>query len=264
MNIAKNKQELSVVIVTYNAGENIEKTLDSLIHQTHSDYEVVLVDGKSTDNTLEIIKKYQALFENKSIPVTCISERDAGIYDAMNKGIGLASGKWIYFLNVGDVLFDEKVLEDVLAHATENVDVIYGDVMDDYGFKVVRLVACPIEDIKWRMPFCHQAVFAKTEMLKDYLFNLNYSLSADYDQFLRIYLAGKNFKQIDRIISVYSREGISSQSGYLVLEQYKKIQLSHGIYGCRQRKEYYKRNIVGRLQSVKQQLLGRGKKLFRE
>lgn len=262
MNTVESRRKISVVVVTYNAGEKIKKTLESLIRQTYLNYEVLFIDGQSTDSTLNILKKYQKLFHEKNIYTFCLSEKDRGIYDAMNKGIVRANGDWIYFLNAGDVLGDENVFEDIFANIERDVDVIYGDTLDDYGYKIERLVSCQISDIRWKMPFCHQAVFAKTELLKNNLFDLSYSLCADYNQFLSLYLDGKEFEKIDRVVAIYARDGVSAQNGYLVLKQYKNIQICHGIYGYMQRREYCKKNIIGRLQTLKSKLFRKKKNKY--
>ncbi|NCT10072.1 MAG: glycosyltransferase, partial [Flavobacteriia bacterium] len=101
---------LSVITVSLNSELTIEKTIQSVLNQNFTDFEYIIVDGKSTDNTLQIIKKYESQFHQKNIPFTWISESDTGIYNAWNKGLQLAKGDWISFLGSDDIY-----LEGVLA-----------------------------------------------------------------------------------------------------------------------------------------------------
>lgn len=121
-------QSITVVTVVYNDKENIERTIQSVLNQTYKDIEYLVVDGKSTDGTLDIIKKYTNQISR------IISETDKGIYDAMNKAIDLANSEWIIFMNSGDVFTDNNTLTNVFAdNIPENTSFIYSDFSVDYG-----------------------------------------------------------------------------------------------------------------------------------
>lgn len=118
---------ISVVTVCYNAADTIEKTMLSVLNQTYHDIEYIIIDGGSTDGTVEIIRKYADRI------AYWVSEPDKGIYDAMNKGIKVATGEWINFMNAGDEFVDANVLDKLFfAKTVANVDVIYGNTLMKY------------------------------------------------------------------------------------------------------------------------------------
>ena len=128
MNIMKNNPlQISIVTVVFNGEAFLEKSIQSVINQTYKNIEYIVIDGGSTDGTIDIIKKYQDKI------AVWISEKDDGIYEAMNKGIALAHGKWINFMNAGDVLFNDNVLTDFCEKslAYPNVDFFYSDVITE-------------------------------------------------------------------------------------------------------------------------------------
>ena len=125
---------ISVITVCYNAEKEIEKTIKSVLKQTYMDYEYIFIDGKSKDNTLEVINRYIPEFEKKGIRIKLVSEEDQGIYDAMNKGVKHASGEWINFMNAGDCFHDEYVLEKIAEHLSEEDDVVAGEYVYIEGY----------------------------------------------------------------------------------------------------------------------------------
>lgn len=110
------KELITVVTVCFNAGQTIAKTMQSVLNQTYRPLEYILVDGKSTDNTLNIIYELEPLFHEKGIAVRIVSEKDKGIFDAMNKGVKLANGRWVNFMNAGDVFYNDKTIDFVFSH----------------------------------------------------------------------------------------------------------------------------------------------------
>ena len=234
---------VSVVTVTFNAAQCIAETIESVLSQTYRDFEYIFIDGQSTDATVSIIESYRGFFETKGIPYFVVSEKDAGIYDAMNKGLSKASGKWIQLLNAGDCLVDENVLEDVFAASADTSDVLYGDtVLSDGGyFKISK--AGNLESIKCDMPFCHQSVVAKRALLLEYGFDTKYRYAADYNQLLCAYLEGKRFQYIHRLISVYDTTGVSEKNFKKTLKEQKEIRASYGIV----QKDSTKRTLLLRM-----------------
>ena len=118
-----NYPKVSIITVVYNGIEFLEETIKSVIAQTYPNIEYIIVDGGSKDGTLDIIKKYEAHISK------WISEPDKGIYDAMNKGIDLATGDWQNFLNAGDSFVDNNVLEKIFTTNLENITLVYGDII---------------------------------------------------------------------------------------------------------------------------------------
>lgn len=157
-------KKLSVITVTYNAEQTLERTLRSVCSQSYSDIEHIIVDGMSADSTISIVQK----FENDKIK--CISEPDKGLYDAMNKGISLATGDYLCFLNAGDTFFAEDIVE-LMMKTNSNADIIYGEtaIVDLNGkFLRMRRLKAP-ENLTWKsfkqgMLVCHQAFIVKREI----------------------------------------------------------------------------------------------------
>ena len=174
----------TIIIPTFNSDATIEKNLNSIINQNYKDYEVLIIDGLSTDKTLTLINSY-AIIHN------CIkykSERDNGIYDAMNKGIELAKGEWIIFLGSDDYFYDNNVLEDANNYIKNKlVDVLYGDAIllkegIKYGgeFDLTRILT--------KQNLCHQTIFYRKEVFtKLGKYNLKYKIAADWDFNIRCF-----------------------------------------------------------------------------
>ncbi|NJN33942.1 MAG: glycosyltransferase [Saprospiraceae bacterium] len=116
----------SIITVVYNGAAVVEKTIQSVLNQTFRNYEYLIIDGASKDETLNIIKKYNALYP---LSIQWVSERDNGLYDAMNKGLRLAKGRFVLFLNAGDALFEKTTLQKIAHHIKPETDVLFGETM---------------------------------------------------------------------------------------------------------------------------------------
>lgn len=211
---------VSIITVTYNCEDTLENTILSVINQSYFDsIEYIIIDGKSTDGTISIIKKYENAISR------WISEPDSGIFDAMNKGADLATGIWVNYLNSGDELINNKVLEKIFVNKVYDVDILYGStkILFAKGYKIQK----PSEDItklKKLLFFSHQSSFVKSELLKIYRFNTIYKFCADYDLFYRLFKHCKKFKRIDIIVANYSAyEGFSFNNRKLSLKDVAKI-----------------------------------------
>ena len=241
--------KLSTITVVLNDHHNIEKTIQSILNQNIK-LEYIVVDGSSTDGTLEIIEKYK---DNIDI---LISQKDSGIYNAMNKAIEMASGEWICFMNSGDVFYSTSVLQDFSVKMSDkDVDVYYGDHEVNYEehTKIVK-ANNKIEDIWKRMVFSHQSCFVKKEVLSQYKFNESNKITADYELFYTLYKANKRFDYIPIVLSSVSAGGVSDikridsiVSRWNILEKSNKV----NIY-------YLKLIIVEMLKSVVKKVLGKG------
>lgn len=209
--------EFSIVTVTFNCEDLIEKTMQSVFEQTYSSYEYLIIDGASTDRTLEIIGQYTAKLS------VFISEKDQGIYDAMNKGAWLARGKWILFLNSGDMLLNASLLENVAKiTATTSSDIVYGDMqLYKNGNLIVKKALEPAN--RHRMYFCHQSAFVRTSLLNAIPFDLRFKLSGDYCFFKQCYLQGYRFEHISEPWAIYDVSGVSSMNRRAVLTENIRI-----------------------------------------
>lgn len=222
------KRKVSIVTVTYNASQFVEQTIASVLPQTFTDYEFVFIDGKSSDNTLQIIESYRERFEAKGIPYRVKSEPDKGIYDAMNKGSRTAEGEWVLMLNAGDLLVGPNTLAEVFNQDLRDADILVGDVVLQDGpyYKVSK--AGPLESITYDMPFCHQGIFVKQSVLEEYGFDTRFKLAADYNQLLRCYLDGKVFRYVEKLISVYDVSGVSERNFRRTLTEQKQAREQYG------------------------------------
>lgn len=175
----------SIITVTWNAADVIAPTLESVQRQTSSDYEMLIIDGASTDGTLDIVKRASI----SSLRV--FSEPDKGLYDAMNKGIARAQGRYLIFLNAGDAFASDTVLARLAMLTSDNPGVIYGQTqLVDADREVVgnRHLTAPkrltVDSFLRGMVVCHQAFVARRDLVPEY--DLNYRLSADYDWCIRV------------------------------------------------------------------------------
>ena len=203
----------SIIIPTYNSEEKIAKAIDSVLHQSFSDFEICIIDGASTDRTMEIVSNY-ALNEKR---VKFISENDRGIYDAMNKGIIFSSGHWIYFLGSDDTLYSKDVLQIIYSYCTTTkASILYGNVkMDgDTGWsKHGDIYDGPFNLHKLMLQnICHQAIFYHRSVFKKIgNFNTVYKICADWDFNLHCF-ARFDLHHIDLIVALYYGGGVSSVS----------------------------------------------------
>ena len=200
--------KVSVITVCYNAIRGIEKTIQSVISQSHDDIEYIVIDGGSTDGTIDVIQKYRdkiAYF---------VSEPDGGIYDAMNKGIKAATGEWINFLNAGDVFASKDAIMISMSIDTDGIDVIYGDSIE--FTKELSHIVPASDDVK-RMSlepiYRHGSSFVRASVQKKNEFDvsrkdLGYSL--DWEMIHRLYHEGYRFKKVDTVIECYELEGVSN------------------------------------------------------
>lgn len=195
--------KVSIVTVTYNAGKLAEKTLSNLLEQDYPEKEIIVVDGKSTDDTLDIISRYA----QRGALAKWVSEPDGGIYDAMNKGVGMASGEWVIFMNAGDVFASQDVLRRVFVSGQQDADVVYGDVVKDGEVKKAPQSYYPYH----RMLFCHQCVFTRRECLQRNPFDIRHRLSADFKSFLVLYQRGARFKHVDIPVAIFDTGGVSNR-----------------------------------------------------
>jgi putative colanic acid biosynthesis glycosyltransferase len=213
--------KFSIITIVYNGENCIEETLDSVLNQSYKSYEYIIVDGLSKDKTLEICYNY------KDNITKIISEPDNGLYDAMNKGIKLATGDYILFLNCGDTFFDKYTLEHVVRELNnlENLpDLIYGDSIEvDQKNILLYKKARDYHLIKFGLFTHHQSIFYKLECIKnsDLSYNLNYKIGADYDFTVKFLLTCKNVLYVNFPICKFKQGGFSSKKWFTgLIEQF--------------------------------------------
>lgn len=221
-----NNPLISIVTVCFNSEKTIRQTIESILNQHYMNIEYILIDGQSTDGTVEVIKEYDHQFKEKGIIYRWISEADAGIYDAMNKGGRLASGSWINFMNAGDLFFDESILEKIwnkldadLVYANH---AIYRDDSNSYTVVDVRNYGD-----RRNIPFCHQTLFISKEYFSLFPFDSRYKIAADFDQYLTCKLAGASIKHIPITVALFLDGGLSSTSRRTLINEYFNIMKKH-------------------------------------
>lgn len=199
---------VSVVTVCFNAAGTVATTLDSVRAQTWRPLESVVVDGGSKDGTKDIVARYA------DVTGTVVSEADGGIYDAMNKGIDLARGEILHFLNADDSFVDEGVVEAAVRvfMAEPDVDLVFGDAiyrsMD--GAFLRRFKRVNARNLLYG-DLCHQVVFARRRVFERFgRFNLEYRINADYDWMLRVFRGGAHVRYLPRAIVNYDAGGQSA------------------------------------------------------
>lgn len=212
---------LSIITVCYNAESYIRKTMNSILEQMVDGMEHIIIDGSSKDNTLLILESFRDRYKEKGIPYSVTSEPDKGIYDAMNKGLVKANGKWVNFLNAGDFYYSNDVLKKVIGVLRKSdADIIYGKFkkVNPYFNEIQEIDT--IEKIKTQMIFCHQALFVRRQTHLNFKYNTKYKIVSDYNTFLKMYLAGKKFEYLPIVMVEYDLSGISAHS---TLKTFKEI-----------------------------------------
>ncbi|MDR7372330.1 glycosyltransferase family 2 protein [Flavobacterium aquidurense] len=198
---------LTIIIPTYNSGSTLDVALKSIINQTFKNIEILVIDGLSVDNTLEIVESNKMEFPN----ITVVSEKDNGIYDAMNKGILLAKGTWLYFLGSDDSLYEADTIEKFInSEALRLNEVVYGNVYSE-RFNGIYDGLFTYSKIM-NQNICHQAIFFKKSIFdKIGKFNLIYKSHADWDHNIRWFFSSKISKMfVNQIIANYADGGYSS------------------------------------------------------
>lgn len=202
----------TIITVVFNSVETIEKTIKSVIEQENTDFEYIIIDGGSTDGTVGCVQQYE---DKISYWVT---EKDNGIYDAMNKGIKQAKGEWIIFMNAGDCFVNNQILTNVLQTIDKsnlhNVDILYGDSTAVYqnGSKKLYIASDYVKK-QWKGPiFRHGAMFVKAHLQKEYPFILDkkYAVCADFEFIYHMVHLNKTFANLRQEIIHFQAEGVSA------------------------------------------------------
>ena len=206
-----NNPLISVITVSYNSVKTIENTILSVFNQTYKNIEYIIIDGGSTDGTKDIIEKYR-----KTYPMIFIYEKDNGIYDAMNKGVRLATGKYVNFMNSDDYFFENNVISDIIPLLDGRYDIIYGNVEVRHdNFKYIKKNLSP--QYLWMGPVNHQSSFIKREAMEKYKYYIKNKITADYEFFLTIYYNNGKILKIPKTIASFYSGGISGENEIKVI-----------------------------------------------
>lgn len=222
--------KISVITVVRNGEKHIEDTIRSIVNQTYNNFEYIIIDGKSSDSTANIISLYESQI------TYWVSESDNGIYDAMNKGVRAATGDWLLFINADDFLFANDVLEKAaVLLANCKAKLAYGQVRRIYPGGDEQMVGAEWDQLKWycrniRMNISHQGTFHSSELFRNRLYDTSFRIAADYDLLLS-YLKDHDPEYLPFTIAKMRTEGVSATSGdFMLLSEIRRAQLNNGIY----------------------------------
>lgn len=229
--------KVSIITITFNPGSLFDRTAHSILNQTCTDYEFVVVDGNSTDGTISNLQRILPAFQEKGVSVRWLSEPDKGIYDAMNKGLGLATGDYVWFVNAGDIIAEPNTLELVLSSISSKKtppDFIYGEtlIVDDKGTVMgERRLKAP-KHLTWKsfrmgMLVCHQSMLVSKALAPS--FDLRYRYSSDFEWTIRCLKLSKEIHNTGLILSHFLDGGVSKKKMKASLKE--RFQIMAHYYG---------------------------------
>ena len=218
--------KISIITVVYNSEKYIRRTIESIVGQDYPAVEYIIIDGKSKDSTMEIVNEYRDRI------AVVISEPDKGLYDAMNKGLRLATGDYVLYINSGDALSSPTLLTDIFGNAPADSDVIYSDthITDEDGNILHSRRHRPPEKLSWKdfkrgMLVCHQSFIARRTLCSEY--DTNYRYAADYDWCLNVLLKSKVITNYGKVISLFMDGGQTKRTIVPGLKERYRIMCKH-------------------------------------
>ena len=227
--------KISIVTATFNSAKTVKDTFDSVLQQTYKDIEYIVIDGMSKDNTVDIIKEYEPLFGGK---MRWVSEKDKGLYDAMNKGIAMATGDVVGILNSDDFYTSDDVLSTIAENMKDkNVDAVYGDihfVNDDNLDKCYSSAIFKRSLMRIGLMPAHPSFYCKRDVYTQYgTFDTSYKIGADFESLLRyIYINRINTKYIKKDFVTMRTGGASTvgfSSRWQIMKDHLRAMKKHGI-----------------------------------
>ena len=234
--------KVSIVTVVFNAKEYLKETIKSVFTQSFPNIEYIIIDGLSTDGTVEVIKEFDASI------FYWISEKDHGIYDAMNKAIEKASGEWILFLNAGDTFYSNDSIEKFLQDVNPDTELYNGAInfIDQSTHQGRIKIPYGLDKVWETIPCWHQASFIKTSLMKEYKYSLEYKIAGDHDFYIRCFINNNKFQFTNNVIANMVAGGLHQQQAKLAYIESIKILAKYSpdinlIY----KSAFYKNFILG-------------------
>ncbi len=220
--------KISIITVTFNAEEVLGRTLESIRNQEYNNIESIIVDGASKDKTLDIVNQFS------DVVTKWISEPDKGLYDAMNKGLEMATGDYVWFLNAGDTIAKKDILSYLFGQEFVMRDIYYGDtlIVDDKGNHIGGRRLKPKKDLtwksfKWGMLVCHQAILVKRSIAPKY--DLNYKIAADYEWVLESFKRAEYIVGTRHKVACFLSGGLSRKN--IMRANFERFKIMKKYYG---------------------------------
>lgn len=231
----------SVITITLNNIEGLKKTEKSINKQSFKDAEWIVIDGESSDGTTEHLRKRRSERRREDYPFQFISEKDDGLYDAMNKGIEAARGHYMIFLNAGDEFAASDTLEIIAPHTKKKPDFIYGDALEPQAKTDQKIykTARRYKELAWGMITHHQSMLYRRHTVRDFKihYSLLYDIAADYDFTARFLLKAKKIVYIPKPICIFEQGGISQKNAslgrkeqYMIREKLEMVSPQENIW----------------------------------
>ena len=216
--------KVSVVTINYNMAAELESTIRNVVDQSYPALEYVVIDGGSTDGSPDVIRRHASNIAH------WVSERDDGIYDAMNKGVAAATGEWVIFINAGDCFCDREVIADIFSAPPEDADILFGDVIRREADGPDKLVQARLDAMPLHMPSSHQSTFTRRRLLLAHPFAVEFSISADHEFLLWASTQSARLKKVPRAVAIFGRGGTSDRKRSAALRQLRRMLKRYGQF----------------------------------
>ncbi|MGV6861811.1 MAG: glycosyltransferase family 2 protein [Putridiphycobacter sp.] len=208
---------ISIITISYNNINGLKKTIDNVFNQNINILEHIIIDGNSNDGTKTYLKSIEKNY------LKWVSEKDKGIYDAMNKGIKMAKGEWVIFMNAGDIFANTDIVSDFY-NQNFTADLVYGNCKISYTNQYSRISKPNALNTLWKgMSFSHQTVFIKCDIIIQNKFDTTYKYCADFNQIFQLFLKHYKFEFWDNLIAIIEAGGISDTKRYISTNEVYKI-----------------------------------------
>ncbi len=237
--IKKEYPLFSIITITLNNFEGFKKTEQSIDSQTFTDFEWIVIDGNSSDGTIDHLRNRRSQTRRDQYPFKFISETDEGIYDAMNKGTENARGHYLLFLNAGDEFAIPDILELIAPHTEKKPEFIYGDALEPTKKEPTYKHARRYKELAWGMITHHQSMLYRRHTIRDFKmhYSLLYEIASDYDFTVRFLLKAKKIVYIPKPICIFEQGGVSQKNAakgrreqFIIREKLEMVSTAKNLY----------------------------------